>query len=118
VNDSDWRLMAILRIAHSVSAAGGATSLHEALARTRYDIHRPSFGPEEIRSMLIKHPSLVEQWLSYSEDKRTDAGWYVLRDGEIGQVLQPRSQRSYATIQEAVAHFIIRELDSHAGLSA
>jgi hypothetical protein len=105
--------MPILRIARSVAAG---LALTEALKRTGYAAHRASFGPDDIRAILWDHPSLVDEWLAYSEDKRTDAGWYVLRDGEIGQVLKPSSQCAYASIQEAVAQFIIRELDSHLGL--
>ena len=53
--------------------------------------------PQTCAPFSQAHPSLLEQWLAYSEDKRTDQGWYVLRDGEIGQLTKPTSQRSYAT---------------------
>ena len=71
-----------------------------------------------MRALLEAHPALLEQWLAYAEDKRTEQGWYVLRDGEIGQVTQPTAQRSYATIDEAVAQFVVRELDFWAGRTA
>jgi hypothetical protein len=115
---TDFRLIAILRIARQVSAGAGATSMAEALAHAGYAAYRPSFNATDVRALLEAHPSLLDQWLAYSDDKRTDQGWYVLRDGEIGQVTQPTAQRSYATIDEAVAQFVVRELDFWAGLAA
>jgi hypothetical protein len=114
---ADFRLVAILRIAHHVSSSAGGLALREAIARTDYAAYRSSFGAQDLQAVLAAHPSLIEEWLAYSEDKRTDAGWYVLRDGEIGQLRNPTAQRSYALIQEAVAQFIVRELDYWAELS-
>ena len=114
---TDFRLIAILRIAHQVSIREGGASIEDALVHAGYAAYRPSFGAAEVRALLETHPSLLEEWLAYAEDKRTDKGWYVLRDGEIGQVTQPTTQRSYATIEEAVAQFVVRELDFWAGLA-
>ncbi len=116
MSDADFRLVAILRIAHFVSASAGGLALTDAIARTDYAAYRSSFGAQDLQAVLAAHPGLIEEWLAYSDDKRTDAGWYVLRDGEIGQLQHPRSQRSFASIQEAVAQFIVRELDFWAGL--
>jgi hypothetical protein len=115
---TDFRLIAILRIAQQISAGEGAPSVEAALAHAGYAAYRPSFDAADVRVLLEAHPALLEQWLAYSEDKRTDQGWYVLRDGEIGQVTQPTAQRSYATIDEAVAQFVVRELDFWAALAA
>jgi hypothetical protein len=115
---TDFRLIAILRIAQQVSGGEGATSIEDALVHAGYAAYRPSFDAADVRALLEAHPSLLEQWLAYSEDKRTDKGWYVLRDGEIGQVTKPTAQRSYATIDEAVAQFVVRELDFWAGLAS
>lgn len=38
-------------------------------------------------------------------------GWYILRSGELGQVSRPASRITYSTIEEAVAEFVVRELD-------
>jgi hypothetical protein len=117
MSNADFRLVAILRIAHYVSKSGGGLALRDAIARSEYGAYRSSFGAQDLQAVLTAHPALIEEWLTYSEDKRTDAGWYVLRDGEIGQLQNPTSQRSYASIQEAVAQFIVRELDFWAGSS-
>jgi len=113
----DFRVMAILRIGHQVSIRGEGLSIKDALARADYAAYRATFDVADIRALLEAHPSLVEEWLAYSEDKRTEGGWYVLRDGEIGQVLKPATQRSYASIEEAVAQFVVRELDFWAELA-
>ncbi len=63
------------------------------------------------RRVVTAHPALIEQWLSFSEDKRTTGGWYVARDGKVGQVLQPKTERRFATIQDAVAEYVVLELD-------
>jgi hypothetical protein len=118
MSDADFRLVAILRIAHQVSSGAGGLALRDAIARTGYATYRASFGAQDLQTVLVAHPSLIEEWLTYSEDKRTDAGWYVLRDGEIGQLQHPTAQRSYALIEEAVAQFVVRELDFWAGLTA
>ena len=97
---TDFRLIAILRIARQLSLAEGATSLEAALAHTGYAAYRPSFDAADVRALLAAHPSLLEQWLAY------------------GQLTKPTAQRSYATIDEAVAQFVVRELDFWAGLSA
>jgi hypothetical protein len=44
-------------------------------------------------------------------DKRTKGGWYITRDGEIGRVLQPATRREFSTIQDAVAEYVVLELD-------
>lgn len=108
--------MAILRIAHDTSPRGKGLSMKDALARTGYAAYRANFTVEDVQALITAHPSLLEEWLAYSEDKRTDGGWYVLRDAEIGQIRKPSSQRSYATIEEAVAQFVVRELDFFAGV--
>jgi hypothetical protein len=112
---TDFRLIAILRIAAQLAMGEGAPSIQAALAHAGYAAYRPHFDAADVRALLEAHPLLLEQWLAYSEDKRTDQGWYVLRDGEIGQLTRPTAQRSYATIEEAVAQFITRELDFWAG---
>ncbi len=111
MSEADFRLVAILRVAHHVSASAGGLALRDAIARTDYAAYRSSFGVPQVQALLAAHPALLEEWLTYSEDKRTEAGWYVLRDGEIGQLQNPTAQRSYASTEEAVAQFIVRELD-------
>jgi len=54
---------------------------------------------------------LLEEWLAYSEDKRTTGGWYLLRSGEIGRVGDPDSRKFFECLEQAVADYVVRELD-------
>jgi hypothetical protein len=81
------RLQAILDIGHAASIRGASLSLREALRVAGYVDHRASFAAADLQPIIAAQPVLVEQWLSYSEDKRTTAGWYIARHGEIGRIL-------------------------------
>jgi len=109
--DRDARLMAILRIGRDASLRGTGVSVRDALRRTGYVGYRPTFKASDLLSLIAADPSLVEDWLAYSADKRTSGGWYVQRSGEIGRVSIPGSRMAHSSIQEAVAEFIVRELD-------
>jgi hypothetical protein len=109
--DRNALLQGILGIGHATSMRGAGISMHEALKVAGYAEHRPSFTAAELRLVIADHPELIEQWMSYSEDKRTDGGWYIRRDGKIGRVLKSATEHQYATIQDAVAEYIVLELD-------
>jgi hypothetical protein len=111
MSDRDAHLLAILRIGHEVSRRGSGVSIRDALKQTAYMAYRPTFKASDLRPLLLTDPTLVEDWLAYSEDKRTKGGWYARSSGEIGQVSNPASRVAYATIQEAIAEFVVRELD-------
>jgi hypothetical protein len=111
MSDRDARLMAILRIGHDASLRGNGISINDALARVHYLAYRPTFKASDLRALIHKHPALIEEWLAYSEDKRTSGGWYVLRSGEIGQALKPESRITYSCMSEAVSEYVVRELD-------
>ena len=70
-----------------------------------------------MRLVLKGHRELLEGWFAYSEDKRTSGGWYLLRSGEIGRVGDPESQMQFESLAEAVAEYVVRELDFWAGLA-
>jgi hypothetical protein len=115
--DRSARLDAILDIGHSTSMRGIGISLREALKVTGYAEYRSSFTAADLLPYVAAHPEVIEQWLSYSEDKRTNGGWYIRRNGQIGRVLQSGTEREYASIHEAVAQYVVLELDfwAHVG---
>ena len=66
--------------------------------------------------MLRQNEALVDQWVMYSEDKRTSGGWYILAESrEIGRVDVPDSIVRFASLDQAVAEYVVRELDYWAG---
>jgi len=116
MNDGCTDLLEILRIGHETSMRGEGLSLREALTRTHYEDWRSVFGADDLRPVLEARRELCEEWFVYSEDKRTSGGWYLLRSGEIGRVGDPQSKMNFASPEEAVAEYVVRELDFWAGL--
>lgn len=104
-------LLKILQIGRETSMRGEGISLREALARTRYRELRPSFVSADLVSLVQAHPEVIEDWLSYSEDKRTSGGWYLLRKGTIGSVGEREPEKHFKSLVEAVAEYCVRELD-------
>jgi len=113
------QLLSILAIGHEASIRGSGLSLEEALRSAKYSEHRSTFEVGDLVSVLESNPELLNQWVLYSEDKRTTGGWYVLAEKrEIGQVNDSKSVRDFSTLEEAVANFVISELDFWAGTNA
>ena len=98
---------------------GEGLSLNDALKRSRYLAVRPGIYVDEIISALKDDPNLVLQWITYSEDKRTSGGWYILAEkNEIGQITGEVPITTFDSIEEAVAHYVLHELDFWASLDA
>ena len=116
--DIDALLALILRIGHNTSMRGAGVSLRDALKTVGYTEHRPTFSSADLLPLIGRDPSLVEEWMAYSEDKRTDGGWYILRDGTIGGIGKPATMRQLGSIHRAVAEYVILELDFWADLGA
>jgi len=84
--------------------------MRDALLETRYKKRRSEFGPAELIPMLRRHPHLMEEWAHYSEDKRTNGGWY-LSGLDIGRVGIVDSVVSFQSVEQAVAGYVVRELE-------
>jgi hypothetical protein len=104
--------MAILRIGHDTSMRGEGLSLRDALARSEYPKLRARFSPAVLVPLLQAHPDLVEQWLMYCEDKRTSCGFWVDETTlRVGSLEAPDSDSQHKSLEEAVARFVVQELD-------
>lgn len=112
----DQELLGILRIGHDTSLRGVGLSLRDALSKARYAEIRPHFEESDLLPYLRDQPALLHEWRLYSEDKRTGGGWYLLENGTIGQ-LRPQSEIRYPSLEEAVAAYVVRELDFWANLN-
>ena len=104
------QILAILRIGHEASMRGAGVSLRDALARANYAAAGPHLSAEILVSVIGRHPELVEQWVLFSEDKRTDGGWYLTRKAQIGRVLGA-GPTQFTSQEAAVAEYVLRELD-------
>ena len=109
VNESD--LHDILGIGHETSMRGKGISLRAALRKTRYKDLRAVFGAQDLLPIIDKHQSLVDEWIAYSQDKRTPAGWGLYEGGVIGRINAPDSQIRFRSLNEAVSEYVVRELD-------
>ena len=114
----DERLLQILLIAHRTSMRGEGVSLRQALADAEYRTLRPDLAVNDIRRVLDSHSELIDQWVRYSEDKRTDGGWYLkASDSSIGSLAE-RAEIRFGSVADAVANYAIRELDFWSGIGA
>jgi hypothetical protein len=95
MTDRNALLQGILGIGQATSLRGAGISMREALKAAGYAELRPSLTAAELRPFIAVHPEFIEQWLS--EDKRTDGGWYIQKNGNIGRVLKPATERHYAS---------------------
>ena len=114
---SEQELLAILRIGQDTSMRGEGISLREALSRASYLAIREHFGTADLVPILDRNAYFLDQWLAYSQDKRTSGGWWLAEDfGSIGQVNSPDSVTNFSTPASAVAEYVLRELDFWASL--
>ena len=108
----EGELVVILSIGRATSPEGGNLSLDQALTNANYPKIRKTFEAKDLIALLRSHPEFIDHWILYSENKRTSGGWYVLRDPmEVGRLIPQRDATRFSSIEEAVANFIIRELD-------
>ena len=95
-------------------------ALRDLVTETDYRDLRPTLNRKDVADYLARHPTLVLEWLKYSEDKRTSGGWYLLHPSTgwvVGRLAGPDEERElrFGSGPEACAEFILRELDSVAG---
>ena len=70
-----------------------------------------------IRDAILRSPECINQWYSFSEDKRSSAGWYFRRDNDSYMVgfISSNSKAipsiRYADQAEACASYIKREIE-------
>jgi len=107
-------LLKILQIGSDVSMRGMGISLQDAITQSRYKELRSAFTPADLVPLIQANSQLAQEWLSYSEDKRTSGGWYLLESGQIGEI--GGSQLKFPSTQLAVANYVVRELDFWAGV--
>ncbi len=111
MNPLQEKLLAILNIGKDTSMRGEGVSLRQALSRVNYLDVRRQFNSHDLLPLIHAQRQFIDQWIMYSADKRTMGGWYVTEAGEVGQVDNPKSRMYFASIEEAVAEYVVRELD-------
>ena len=122
ITESDLRAM--LRIGHDASMRGSGRSLRDLLASKRYLELRPWIDEGAMVQAIHNEPELVDQWIAYSEDKRTSGGWWLLGNranwevGRFGDLGKPAIRDAFDSAEIATAVYVLRELDFWAGVDA
>jgi hypothetical protein len=112
MNLKQEHLLRVLHIGHDSSMRGEGISLHEALIRCDYRTLHGQIGTKDIIPLLRTNPDLIAQWFAYCEDKRTKGGYWLSKENlEVGSLELPEPIIRCGSVEEAVAEFVIRELD-------
>ena len=93
---------------------GDGISMLQAIDESGYRGNESAVKESDIRQYLSEQPQLVREWSLYSENKRTDTGWYF--DYELMQVgLFVRDGRehirTFDDVASACSCFIKNEID-------
>src|SRR5919109_5692552 len=56
------------------------------ITRTSYPAIRHEINPAMLAAFLAQHPECVAEWESYSLDKRTSGGWYLIAESDKWRV--------------------------------
>ena len=95
----------------------GDVSPYDLLAHSGYFDRHAEITPDLLRAVLSRDPMLVNDWLEYSENKRTSSGWYFRRAatgfdvGFLGKDGRKVDERTYVDVIEACAAFIKKEIE-------
>jgi len=112
------QLFKILKVGLDTSMRGEGISLRDALKRVNYFALQDRFNASDLLPLIHQNPSLIEEWVMYSDDKRTDGGWWLSEDPLFIGNLKSRSEKLFFdSIEQAVAEYVKRELDFWANLN-
>ena len=105
-----------MNIGHDTSIRGRGISLNQALVEAGYLKFRKSFNALDLKNAIRAEPSFIEEWYSYSEDKRTSSGFFLANQA-IHSMENLRKSRSIEDKSELIAEYIIQELDFWSGFN-
>src|SRR5262245_45469764 len=114
---TDAELEAILSIGQDTSIRNAEDlSMEKVLRHTHYRELRGELSHELVSAALRARPQAIEQWVEYSQDKRTERGWALEPEARrIHRPAHPNSSYTFASLPEAVAAFVLHELDYWSG---
>lgn len=96
----------------------GDVSFHALLIASGYADGHVGVDVPMIEDALRAHPEFVGDWLEYSEEKRSSAGWFIRKAAsggwEVGYVAEGAFEEVslYQDELEACAAFIKKEIDA------
>ena len=95
----------------------GDMSVQELLRQSGYFEMHEEVTEDTIRESLSQHPECVDAWIQFSEDKRTDRGWFITQESEDRYLVgyHPRSvdafPQAYSDRVKACAAYTKREIE-------
>jgi len=94
-------------------------SVFDLLKLTQYFKNYNKILENDIVLIIKKRPSLVDDWLFWSENKRAIDGWYFLKNSidmyEVGKINQDNSKEEYMQFYDgciACSIFIKKEIET------
>jgi hypothetical protein len=97
----------------------GNVSVTTLLVQSGYCERHSDILEEDIERAISANPQHIIGWIEYSENKRTESGWYIKQEGQAGFVVgnctpgRNEDQRShYSDKAKACAAFIKMEIES------
>lgn len=95
------------------------TSPWEFLKKSGYFAEHEQISDEIIRQKLAEHPERVNEWVNYSENKRSTPGWFLKTDDKRSYIVGYIDSQSRITEQNefvdpitACAKFIKKEIEA------
>lgn len=109
----------ILDLPKRFYSAENNQSIHSLLKDTGYFEAYDSINEDKVKEALEQQPKYIDQWLSWSEDKRGGSGWYFIKSGGQKYVIGFLNSDTiisekveYSDKNSACAAFIKREAES------
>jgi hypothetical protein len=97
----------------------GNVSMSSLLEATGYFALHDQVSERDIRRALLACPECIQEWMQYSEDKRTPSGWYFTQNDEgcyeTGYIADARTRTTrvqYEHATDGCAAFIKHEIES------
>ncbi len=96
----------------------GTISVYDLTKQSGYFENQNSISSEDIKKYLLLNTNIANEWLQYSEDKRTDSGWYFTKNDKhnkyiVGYLSNGNrcNETVFSNIVDACTMFILSELE-------
>ena len=100
-------ILTVLGIAKATLTPGTGVSLSKAMQEANVDFFE--LTTPVVLDGLKSHPALVEDWVQFSQGKRTSGGWYLNEsDNSVGNLDGEKIECE--SLNHATAEYIVREL--------
>lgn len=115
--EEENQILNIIHLSSDFRAHDNNQSIYNLLESTGYFLNFDQISIDAIQTELRKHSKVIEEWLEWSESKRSNSGWYFKNDNEKSVVgyytgLEDTSSSiNYSDLHEACATFIKNEIE-------